>query len=132
MQRIIAQAHKELRQIFRDRTILILSLVLPLTTLAAIGTSVSLKVTELPIIVRDLDQTALSRQYQELFRQSLTFHVEPSPVNVQPERILDNNRARAAIIIPKNFERDFLRGLNVEVQILVDASDANTANIIRA
>jgi ABC-2 type transport system permease protein len=131
MQRIIAQIEKELRQIFRDRTVLILAFVLPLSTLVIIGKSVSLKVNNIPIVIQDLDQSALSRKYLDQFRQSLIFNVETWPVNERPERALDSNLARAAIIIPGGFERDLRSGRNIQIQVLVDASDANTANILR-
>src|SRR5207237_730218 len=36
-----------------------------------------------------------------------------------------------ALIIPEHFARDLERGQNADVQILVDATDANTANIMR-
>src|SRR6185369_12702542 len=104
MQRIIAQIDKEFRQIFRDRTVLILAFVLPLSTLIIIGKSVSLKVNDIPVVFQDLDQSALSRKYLDQFRQSLVFNVESLPVNVKPERVLDSNLARAAIIIPGGFE----------------------------
>src|SRR5437868_15517400 len=50
---------------------------------------------------------------------------------MRPEEALDRSLARAAIIIPEHFERDLERGQNTDVQILVDATDANTANIMR-
>jgi ABC-2 type transport system permease protein len=41
-----------------------------------------------------------------------------------------SNTAHAALIIPVHFGRDVARGENSEVQIQVDASDANTARLI--
>ena len=40
-------------------------------------------------------------------------------------------RARVVVVIPENFERDFLRGRQAEAQWLIDAVDANTANNMR-
>lgn len=40
-------------------------------------------------------------------------------------------QARVVIVIPEHFERDFLRGQTAEVQWLMDAVDANTANTMR-
>jgi len=45
--------------------------------------------------------------------------------------VLAQNQARAALIIPPQFERDLRRGQNVEVQWLIDGTDANTANVMR-
>jgi ABC-2 type transport system permease protein len=131
MRRIIAQARKEIVQVMRDRLTLVLALILPLALLALNGTAISLSVTDLPIVVQDLDNTPSSRAYIDAFRSSLTFRLAELPINEQPENALLENRARGAIIIPEHFERDLKRGANTEVQFLVDASDANSANIMR-
>lgn len=131
MRRIIAQARKELTQIFRDRLTMVLALILPLILMALLGTAISLTVSDLPIVVQDLDNSPLSRRYIDVFRASLTFRVVSLPAAMRPEEALDRSRARAAIIIPEHFERDLERGQATEVQILIDATDANTANIMR-
>ncbi len=131
MRRVLAQARKELTQIRRDRLALVLALVLPLVLLALFGTAISLEVTNLPVVVQDLDRTPLSREYADAFRASLTFTLVPLEVTERPIDALDRGHARAAVIIPEHFERDLQRGDDVDVQILVDATDANTANIMR-
>jgi ABC-2 type transport system permease protein len=131
MRRVFAQARKELTQIRRDTLALVLALVLPLALLALFGTAISLEVTDLPVVIQDLDRTPLSREYVDAFRASLTFTLVPLEVSERPETALDRGRARAAVVIPEHFERDLRRGDDVEVQILVDGSDANTANIMR-
>jgi ABC-2 type transport system permease protein len=131
MRRILAQARKELTQIQRDRTALAMAIVLPLALVTLLGNALSLTVTDIAIVVQDLDKTPLSRQYVDAFRTSLTFRVEPLAPTARPESALLSNRARAALIIPEFFERDLQRGRNVEAQVLVDATDANTANIVR-
>lgn len=128
---MIAQARKELTQVLRDRLTLVLALVLPLALLALNGTAISLSVTDLPIVVQDLDNTPSSRRYIDAFRSSLTFRIVALPIAEEPEKALRENRARGAIIIPQHFERDLQDGMNAEVQFLIDASDANTANIMR-
>jgi ABC-2 type transport system permease protein len=131
MRRIIAQARKELTQLFRDRLTVVLALVLPLILMALLGTAISFTVTDLPIVVQDSDNSPLSRQYIDSFRASLTFRVVSLPPTMQPDEALDRSLARAAIIIPEHFERDLRRGQNADVQLLVDATDANTANVMR-
>jgi ABC-2 type transport system permease protein len=131
MKRIIAQARKELTQTFRDRLTVALALVLPLVLIALFGTTISLSVKGLSVVVQDLDQSAMSRKYVDAVNSSLTFVVTGSAYDRQPEDALKSEEARAAIIIPEHFERDILRGKGAEVQWLVDATDANTANIMR-
>src|ERR1043165_4296135 len=73
----------------------------------------------------------MSRMYLESVAASLSFKLTALPTDSSPEQLLLKNRARGALIIPPNFERDLRRGQNAEVQWLIDATDANTANIMR-
>jgi ABC-2 type transport system permease protein len=131
MKRIFAQVRKELTQILRDRLALVLALALPVGIVALLGTTISLTVSDIPIVIQDLDQTPLSRQYADAFRASLTFRVVGLPVDASPETALTSGRARAALIIPEHFAGDVLRGRNAEAQLLVDATDTNTALITK-
>jgi ABC-2 type transport system permease protein len=131
MRRIFAQIRKELIQIFRDKLALTLALVLPLGLLMLLGSAIALTVTDLPIIVQDLDDTPASRDFTDAFRASITFHVVAWPVDRQPQQAFLLNQARAALIIPQHFGRDLARGSNTQVQMLVDATDANTAKLVQ-
>jgi ABC-2 type transport system permease protein len=93
-------------------------------------TAISLTVSDLPIIVQDFDQSQASQKLVDAFRQSLSFHVTSWPTDKQPEEAFASNRARGALIIPEDYGRRIARGADAEVQILVDASDENTAQII--
>src|ERR1051325_11723553 len=73
----------------------------------------------------------MSRQYLEAVGASLSFKLTALPTIVSPEHLLSQNQARSTLIIPPNFERDLRRGQNVEVQWLIDGTDANTANVMR-
>ena len=131
MKRIIAQTQKELTQFSRDRLTVVLALLLPMILMWLIGSSVSLTVSDLPVAIQDFDQTPASRRYVEIIRASLTFRIVPLPVTAAPESALDKEEARAAIVIPANFEADLKRGKSTEVQWLIDGTDANTANVMR-
>src|SRR5262245_63608937 len=120
MRRIVAQARKELTQIRRDRLALTLALVLPVGFISLLGTSISLTVTDIPIVIQDLDQTPLSRQYADVFRNSLTFRVVSLSPSKSPETMLNLGRVRAAVIIPEHFARDIRRGRGAQAQVLVD------------
>lgn len=131
MRRILAQVRKELTQLLRDRLALALALVLPMALISLLGTSISLTVTDIPMVVQDLDQTPLSRRYADAFRTSLTFRVVSLPPATSPETMLDRGRARAALIVPEHFAREIRRGRLAEAQLLVDATDSNTAELTR-
>src|ERR1051326_3073591 len=131
MKRIIAQVKKELTQLWRDRLTLALALVLPVLLLLLLSKATSLSVTDIPIAVQDLDKTPTSRMYLESVAASLSFKLTALPTDSSPEKPLLQNQVRGALVIPPNFERDVLRGEQPEEQWLIDAADANTANIMR-
>jgi ABC-2 type transport system permease protein len=130
MRRIFAQATKELTQLLRDRLAVMLALLLPVVLVLLQTTAISLTVKDLPIIVQDFDQSQASQQLVDAFRQSLSFHVVSWPTDKQPEDAFAANKARGALIIPREYGRSIARGEDITVQILVDASDGNTARII--
>src|SRR5215468_11958009 len=119
MKRVLAQVKKELTQLWRDRFTLALALLLPVLLLLLLSNATSLSVRDIPVAVQDLDQTPLSRRYIEAVGASLSFKVSALPPDMSPERALDRNLARAALIIPPHFERRLKRGQNVELQWLV-------------
>ena len=131
MRRLLSQTQKELTQITRDALALTLALALPLLLMLLLGTAISLTVTGLPIIVQDLDDSPASRAFIDSFRQSVTFHVVSWPADKSPAEAFTGNAARGALIIPRHFDRDRNRGVNTDVQLLVDATDANTAKLIQ-
>jgi ABC-2 type transport system permease protein len=130
MRRIFSQARKELTQIVRDRRALVLALGIPVALLWMMSLALSLTVDDLPIVVQDLDSSQASRQFVDAFRASITFRVVPWPVDQDPEGALRSNTARAVLVMPEHFGRDLARGSDAAVQLLVDASDSNTAQLV--
>src|SRR5262245_1725022 len=116
-------------QIVRDWRTLALALVLPIVLLVLLSAGLSLRVDNLPIAVQDFSASPASREFVEAFRESLSLHVVAWPVGRTPEEALTRSTARAVLIIPAHFGRDIARGVDTPVQLLVDASDANTAKL---
>src|SRR5579884_2306106 len=130
MRRIFAQARKELTQIARDWRTLGLALGLPIVMLLLMSNSISFSVNDLPLVVRDYDDSPASREFVAAFRVSNTFHVVSWPEDAHNDQALISNAARAALIIPQHFGHDLARGETSDVQLLVDGSDANTAKLV--
>lgn len=132
MRRVFAQVRKELIQIARDWRTLALALVLPQILLLLMSTAISLTVNDLPIVVQDFDDSPASHDFIDAFRNSLSFNVVSWPTDKTAEQALVANKAHAVLIIPAHFGRDMARGAATPVQLLVDASDANTAKLTSA
>jgi ABC-2 type transport system permease protein len=131
--RIIAQVIKELTQLGRDRLTLIMALGLPLVLLLVFGFSSSLSVNRINIAIQDLDSTRISREYISTFERTNKFNLVVQGSGVDVPRLLDTGQAAAGVIISPEFSRDLQRPeREAQVQVLVDGTDANTANLVRA
>jgi ABC-2 type transport system permease protein len=130
--RIIAQTIKELTQLGRDRLTLTLALGLPLILLLLFGFAVSLEVNKINFAIQDLDRTPSSREYIATFERTNQFNIIASGPAVDVPQLLDKGRVAAGLIIPPDFSRDLQRrGSAAQAQVLIDGTDANTANIVR-
>ena len=118
---------KELRQIRRDPTSLGMLLVLPAAMILLVGYALNFDVKQIPLVIWDQDRTPESRAFSEKFRTSEYFsHRFDATSYDEIERLILQNRARVALVIPAAFGREILSGATTRVQILVDGSDANT------
>ncbi|MEP1079551.1 ABC transporter permease [Leptolyngbya sp. PL-A3] len=132
VKRIVAQVIKELSQLGRDRLTLVLALGLPLALLLLFGFSTSLDVNALNIAIQDLDNTRFSREYIATFERTQKFQIVAQGPVVNLPALLNRGSIAAGLVIPPDFSRDLqLRGREADVQILIDGTDANTANTSR-
>jgi ABC-2 type transport system permease protein len=130
VKKILAQFTKEFRLFRRDNLLILLAVLMPLVLMALAGTTQSLRLRNVRLLVYDYDKSALSRRYIETYGAALTFDFTPRKPGESPEEALRSSRGRAALIIPQNFERDTLRGAEPTVQLLIDATDSNAATAL--
>ena len=125
-----ALALKELRQIRRDRR-LVLSLIVPPTLQVLLfGLVLDPQVRDLRLGVVDQSRSAESRELVSVFAESRSFRVSgnyQAPDDL--ERALRQGRLDAGVVIPWDFARQQARGRPASVQLLVDAVNANTAQL---
>lgn len=126
----MSQTRKELIQIVRDWRTLALALVLPAVLLVLMSVGLSLRVNNLPVVVQDFSNSPDSQRFLDAFRASISLHVVAWPIDRPPEEALASNTARAVLILPAHFGREVARGVDAPTQLLVDASDANTARLV--
>jgi ABC-2 type transport system permease protein len=130
--RIVAQTIKELSQLGRDRLTLTMALGLPLILLLLFGFAISLDVNRLDLAIQDLDRTTFSREYIATFERTNKFHIVAQGPSVNIPQLLDQGRVNAGLIIPPEFSADLKRrGRDAQAQVLIDGTDANTANVVR-
>jgi ABC-2 type transport system permease protein len=130
IRRIRNQFFKELEQFQRDHLGLALAFILPVIALLIIGYSIRLEAKNIPLAVRDLDQTSLSRSYVERLYATNLF----VPAKWQGDRFpdaLDRNTAMVQVIIPPRFAADVDAGQTGTVQVVIDGSDVINARVIK-
>lgn len=130
--RLFSLLIKESIQFFRDRVML--SLVLFLYTVEAVMCTMALSfdVKNVRLAIVDFDQSAASRNLKERFLVAEEFKLVGYPAGEEEAgKWLQSGRAILALVIPSGFARDLDRGTTPAIQILLDASNSNTAAIAR-
>ena len=130
MKKILAQAWKEFMLFRRDKLLILLAVAMPIVLMLLAGITGSLRLRNVSLLVYDYDNTPLSRTYLETYGAALTFRLVERRPEEPPERALASWRSRAVLIIPQNFERDFRRGIEPVVQMMIDATDSNSATAL--
>jgi ABC-2 type transport system permease protein len=118
---------KELRQTVRDKRMMALLVAAPCVQLVLFGNAVQLDVDKVPTVLVDQDQSTDSREHaRRLYSDGTLAAVAPSGDAL---RMLETGEAAAALYIPRGFARDHARGHHPRVQMVLDGSDPNRANV---
>ncbi|MEI7813408.1 MAG: ABC transporter permease [Coriobacteriia bacterium] len=130
MRRILAIARKEFIHIMRDKRMLGVILIMPLLQLFLYAYALSFDIKHLPTAALDLDHTEQSRQYISALQQSNYFTVNRVLNNYgQVDGIFESNQDQVVVVVGSGFGRDTTAGRAGAVQVLVDGSDANSAQL---
>jgi ABC-2 type transport system permease protein len=128
MKSIAAVAVKELRQISRDRRTLMILLFVPAFFLLLFGYALNFDIRNVALAVNDQDRSVKSRELVSAFVNSGYFRLVGYVDSPQAmDAMVDRGVARAILTIPPDFERDLSLKQPVEVQVIVDGDNANTA-----
>ena len=128
---IIAVIKKELIQIVRDVRTLLLLIFIPAFLLILFGYVLSFDVEDTALAVIDLDKTEHSRLLVNTFTSGGYFMKVADPDSYsEASDLLDSGKAEVVVVIPSNFEKTLLKGESVEIQAILDGSEARVARIL--
>ncbi len=121
---------KEFIQTFRDRRMLFPIFVAPVVQLILFGYAVTTDIKHISLAVIDYDRTHESRHLISSFSQSESFNLDFYLKSSQEiDRLLEKEKIKASVVIPRNFERNLKKG-DTSLQVILDGTDANSATII--
>jgi len=119
-----AMLWKEFIQMRRDKLTLGMMVGIPAIQLAMFGYAIQTEVRHLPTVVLDQSQSPESRRLVQAMINTGNFDLSGTVQDRnQMEAVIARGDAKAAIVIPPDFERDIKRGRTAIAQIVVDAAD---------
>lgn len=126
--RLVSIIRKEFIQLFRDKRMLGLILVLPLVQLFLLGYIFSTDVRDLPLAVFDQSHSAEGRALLEAFRAADYFEVAYA-ANSEAElrHLIEQGDVGVGLIIPPDYAARLNEG-QAQVAFIVDGSDPSIAN----
>ncbi len=130
MRRILFLVQKEFRQILREPLFLRLIFGMPIIQIILFGFAITVDVKNVSLVIVDHDHSSMSRRLGEAFSVNESFDFKGQVFSdAQAVRLMDENKARMALVIPQHFERDLTSGRRPKIQVLVDGVDGNTAGV---
>jgi ABC-2 type transport system permease protein len=130
-ERLIEIIRKEFRQAFREPRMRFMLFLPPVIQLLIFGFAVNLDVNHSQIAWMDGDHSFESRELLGAFQATGRFEIVAAPANDrESQALLDRSKVDLVIHILPGFERDIQRGRTTSVQILVNGSNSNIANIV--
>jgi ABC-2 type transport system permease protein len=118
---------KEFIEMRRSKLIIML-VIAPILQAIVFGYVATTDITHVPTMICDEDSSAKSRALADKFLNSEYFNIvnfTRDPSAIQGE--LGSNKAKVCIRIPKDFEENLKKGKSIQVQIIGDGTDSNSA-----
>jgi len=130
LRRVRAITVKESLQIVRDPRSLMIALLIPLMQMFMLGYGINLDIMHIPVCVMDREASQDSQGLLHRFAASRYFDVRRAAGSeADIRRELDSGDCSVAVVIPAGFSQGIGDTGAGEVQVLVDGTDSNTANI---
>lgn len=122
---------KEFRQIRRDKRVLAILTLVPALLLLLNGYALNWDVQHIKMAVYDEEKSSTSREFVNSYINSGYFdYVEMLSSSSEATDLLDDGKVKCALIIPHDFSQQLLSHQPVNIQVLVDGTDANSATTI--
>ncbi|MCI0691318.1 ABC transporter permease [candidate division KSB1 bacterium] len=129
--RIIPIIRKEFIHIRRDFRTLIIVFAMPVFMLMMYGYAINMEIQNIDLAVIDYSKTPASREVVRAFAGSKFFTVgDFDGSEAEIENLFHRRLARMVMIIPHDFAGAIIKPAPAALQVLIDAGDSNTAQLV--
>jgi ABC-2 type transport system permease protein len=133
LERVFAVAHREWREILRDRIYFLLAFLLPVMLMLVFGYGMSQDIENIAFAVVDEDHTPMSRDYAYHFIESRYFAFKGYlPDAEAADRLLAQRKLRVVIVIGPRFAEQLRAARAAQVQTLIDGTFTTSTRTIQA
>jgi len=130
MRKIFHIIRKEFLQLLRDPRLFPVIFLSPIIQLFVLGYAANLDVRNIPVVVSDMDRSQTSREFLARFENSGYFHFQGRAAKPnEVDRWLDHGHASMAIVVPRRFGSDLTAGKTVQIQLIMDGAESQSAII---
>jgi ABC-2 type transport system permease protein len=115
----------------RDRKTLLILFGLPVIQILIFGFALTNEVKNSKILVVDYARDPASQNIITKIEASRYFDLQESSIDLSRiESAFEAGKMKMAMVFPVNFQQDLMHQHNATIQVIVDASDPNTANTL--
>lgn len=133
MRTILYLIRKEFKQIFRNKGLLPMIIMMPIIQLLVLAKAADFEVKEITFSVIDYDHSSLSGELIDKIANTPRFNfVEYLYSTKESEILLEQGEIDFVLIIESNFEKEILTNQGGDLQIVIDAVNATKAGIASA
>jgi ABC-2 type transport system permease protein len=128
--RLMQMLLKEFIQVFRDKRTRYILIGPPLIQMLIFGYAATFEIRHVPLAVLDLDHTQESRELISRFSSTQYFDLQRQLTHpAQIPELIDRGEVTVALQIHPGFSENLRKGQTAELQVVVDATNSNTALI---
>jgi ABC-2 type transport system permease protein len=128
---LLSFVRKEFYHVLRDRKVLLILFGMPVVQVLLFGFVLSNEVKNTKIVVADYAHDEISKALITKIDASRYFDIIEQNVSHQEiESVFKEGKIKAAVVFPKGLSEHLAHHQQAQIQIIVDATDVNTANTI--
>jgi ABC-2 type transport system permease protein len=131
MKQFLIFVKKEFKHVFRDRKTLLMLFGLPIVQIVLFGFALTNEIKNSKIAILDYSKDASTQEIITRIEASNYFEIDQTiSSGKQLEDAFKKSRIKSAIVFPGNFTESFDHLNSVQIQVIADASDPNTATTL--